>query len=136
MHRILNNHCDNTPPVDPYYLNQPNYFWPSESSNGFSHLRPGVFHISLPTYKIHNRGGGRKEKTKTKNNRARVSTKRKREEICNTFVQLSVHLQVIAGVYLRETSTKPLGMLTRLLALVNPASVGSTGPSSRLSDFC
>ena len=40
------------------------------------------------------------------------------------FVQLSVHLQAIAGEYLRETSTKPLGMLTHLLALVNLASVG------------
>ena len=44
--------------------------------------------------------------------------------VCDTFVLLSVHLQAITGGYLRETSTKPLGMLTYLIALVNPASVG------------
>ena len=45
-----------------HYLNQPNYSWPLESSSGFSHLWPGVFHIPLPTHKIHNREVGRKRK--------------------------------------------------------------------------
>ena len=35
--------------ADPHFLNQPNYSWPLESSSGFSHLRPGVFHIPSPT---------------------------------------------------------------------------------------
>ena len=33
--------CDNTLLADL----QSNYSWPLESSSGFSHLRPGVFHI-------------------------------------------------------------------------------------------
>ena len=52
---------DNTPLADPHYLNQPNYSWPLESSSGFSHLWPVVFHIHLTTHKIHNRVGRRKE---------------------------------------------------------------------------
>ena len=55
------NYCANTLPADPYYLNQPNYSWSSDSSSDFSHLWPGVFHIFLSTHKIHNREGGRKE---------------------------------------------------------------------------
>ena len=69
----------------------------------------------------HNREDGKKRTNKQ--NRAWASSKRKRE-VCDTFVQLSVPLYAIAGVYLRETSTKPLGMLTYFLALISPASVG------------
>ena len=71
------NKCDTTPPADLHYLNQPNYSWPLESSSGSSHLRPGVFHISLPTHKIHNRGGERKRRI---NNCAWVSSKLKRRK--------------------------------------------------------
>ena len=53
-----------------------------------------------------------------------VSFKRKSGKVCDIFVQLSVNLLAIVSVYLRETSTKPLGMLTHLLALVIPASIG------------
>ena len=111
--------CDNTPPADPHYLNQPNYSWPLESSSGFSNLRPGFFHISLLTCKICNRGGRRKEEQTIGLGLAPSA----RGEVCDTFMQLSVHLQAIEGMYLRETSTKPLGILTHL-ALVKPASVG------------
>ena len=45
------------------------------------------------------------EEKKNKQSRAWVSSKRKKGEVCDTFVLLSVHLQAIAGVYLRETST-------------------------------
>ena len=38
--------CDNTPPADPHYLNQPNY-WSLKSSSDFSYHQPGVLHISL-----------------------------------------------------------------------------------------
>ena len=65
--------------------------------------------------------GWKKRRT---NNRVWVSSKLKKGEVSDTFVQPSVHLQAITSVYLRETATKPLGMLTHLLALVNPASVG------------
>ena len=48
-------------PADLHYLNQQNYSWPLVSSSCFSHLWPGVFHIPLPTHKIHNRKSRRKE---------------------------------------------------------------------------
>ena len=76
-------YCVNTPPSDPHYLNQPNYSWPSESSSGFSHLWPEVFQIPLPTHKIHNREGERKRTNKTQ---AWVSSKRKKGEVCDTFL--------------------------------------------------
>ena len=93
--------CDNTPPADPHYLNQPNYSWPFESSSCFSHLRPGVCHPSLP-HKLHNRGGGRKRRI---NNYGLGCLQEHEGEVCDTFMLLSVHLRATAGVYLRETST-------------------------------
>ena len=56
--------CDNTPPANPNYLNQPTNSWPLESSRVFfSRLWPWVFHISSPTHKIHNPESGRKRRT-------------------------------------------------------------------------
>ena len=55
--------CDNTPPADPHYLNPLNYSWPLESSSGFSHLWPGVFHIPLQTQKDSREGGRKEEQT-------------------------------------------------------------------------
>ena len=52
---------------------------------------------------------------KNKRTNADLGQFQAREGVCDPFVQLSVHLQAIAGVYKRETSTKPLGMLTHLL---------------------
>ena len=71
--------CDYTQPADPHYHNHPKYSWPLESSNGFSHLRPGGFYIPFQpsTYTIermeekkNNQGLGlapsvRKEKSET-----------------------------------------------------------------------
>ena len=112
--------CDNTPPADPRYLNHPNFSKPLESSSGFSHLWPGVFHISIQICNSQPRG---RMKKKNKQSWAWVSSKRRKVEVCDTFVLLSVCLEAIGSVYSHETSTKPRGMLTHLLALVNPASV-------------
>ena len=49
-------------------------------------------------HNIHTWEGGRKENKQT---RTWVSSKRKKGEVCDTFVQLSVHLQVIASVCIR-----------------------------------
>ena len=88
------------------------------SSIGFSHLWPGVFHIPLPTHKIHNREGGEKKEIQTW---TWVSTKRKRGKVCDTFLAFCV-LWANTSVYLSEIPTKPRGMLTHFLALVNRAS--------------
>ena len=102
----------------PHYLNQPNYLSPLESSSGFSHLRPGVFHISLPTHKIHNREGGRKRRT-NKHGLGLAPSVRREKSL--TFLCI---LWANTSVYSSETPTKPRGMLIHFLALVNPASVG------------
>ena len=61
-----------------------------------------------------------KEK-KNKQSLAWVSSKRKKGEVCDTFVH-SVCLSANVSVYSSETPTKPLGMLTHFFTLVNPAS--------------
>ena len=48
------------------------------------------------------------EEKKNKQTRTWVSSKRKKGEVCDTFVKLSVHLQTIASVYSSEIPTKPL----------------------------
>ena len=100
------------------------------SSSGFSHLRSGEFHISLRTRKTQHtqpRRWKKREQTWTW-----VCYKCKKEEVCDSFVPLSVHLQAITSVYSSEIPTKSPGMLTHLLTLANLAS-GSTHPTSRLS---
>ena len=51
------------------------------SSSGFSHLRPEVFHIPLWTHKTQPRGWRKRKQTQT-----RVSSKRKKREVCDTFL--------------------------------------------------
>ena len=88
----------------------------------------GISHF-LRTHKTQHtqpRGWKKREETWTS-----VNSKRKKEEVRDTFVLLSVHLQAIASVYSSEIPTKSPGMLTHLLTLANPAS-GSIHPSSRL----
>ena len=74
----------------------------------FLSLAGGILHSFTKTQNTQP-SGWKKRRT---NNRAWVSSKCKWGEVCNIFLLLFVHLQAIAGVYLRETSTKPLGMLT------------------------
>ena len=64
------------------------------SSTGFSYLRPGALDISLPDTQNTTERVERKEKTRTLG-----QLQAQEEEVCDTFVQLSVHLQAIAGVY-------------------------------------
>ena len=103
------------------------------SSSGFSHLLPGVFHISLWTHKTQHtqpRGWRKREKQTW----TWVSSKRKKGEVCDTFALCSVHLWASASMYLSEIPSKPPGTLTHPPTLANPASE-STGPSSRLSSL-
>ena len=72
--------CDNTPPAGPP-LSQPlKPLMTIRSSSGFSHLRPAVFPISLRTQ---NTTYTRKENKQT---RTWVSSKRKKGEVCDTFL--------------------------------------------------
>ena len=102
--------------TDPHYLNHPNYSWSFESSSGFSQLWPGVFHITLPTHKIHNREGGRKRRTNKHGIRLAPSARREKS------VTLLCILWANASMYSSETPAKPLGMLTHFFALVHPVS--------------
>ena len=58
--------CQYPSPADPHYLS---FLKPQMAISGFSHLQPGVLHISLRTHKTqkYNREGGRKEKKKKAN---------------------------------------------------------------------
>ena len=71
----------------------------SGSSSGF---RPGALHISLQIRKIQPRGW-KKEQT-----HADLGQLQAQEggSLCDTFVQLSVHLQAIAGVYFARNFNK------------------------------
>ena len=115
-----------------YPLSQPRKLLMAiRSSSGFSHLRPRVFNISIRTHKAQNtqpRGLKKREQTRTW-----VSSKRKKGEVCDIFVQLSVHLHAITSVYSSEIPTKSPGMQTHLLTFANLASV-STGLAPAL--FC
>ena len=91
------------------------------SSSGFSHLRPGVFHISLGTHKTQHTQP-RAQGKENKQTRTWVISKRKQGEIFDTFVQLSVHMCAITSVHLREIPTKPPETLTHHLTLANRAS--------------
>ena len=121
--------CQYLSPAGPTISTSLNHSWPLESSCGFSHLRSGLLHISLRTHKAQTRG--RKKRT-NEHTRTWVSSKRKREEVCDTFVQLSVHLQAIAGVYFHKT-TRNADSFSRV---GQPGLCMSTSLNSRLSDFC
>ena len=78
-HMVLWQYTAGRPP-----LSQPSkLFMAIRSSSGFSHLRPGVFHISLRTHNPQPRGW---KKKKNKQSRAWVSSKRKKGEVCDTFL--------------------------------------------------
>ena len=73
----------------------------------------------------HNREGGRNEQT-----RAWVSSKCKRE-VCDTFLQLAVHMHVFAQNFHKATRNAD-----SFSCVSQPGLCRSTGLSSRLSDFC
>ena len=120
------------PLAGPHYLNFSNQLMAIRSSSGFSHFRPGAFHIALQTHKtIYTIR--RVEEKKNKQARTWVSYKHKKGEVCDTFVWFSVHLAIMS-MYPSEISTQPPGMLTHLLALTDLASE-FTGPKG-LSSWC
>ena len=60
--------CDNIPPAGPPLSQHPIPLMAIGSSGGFSHLQPGVFHISLRTHKTQHtqsRGWKKREQTNT-----------------------------------------------------------------------
>ena len=77
------------PQDDIHYLNLLNQLMAIQLSNGFSHLQPEVFHISLRTHKIQCTQPRGWKKKKNKQARTWVSSKRKKEEVCDTFVWFS-----------------------------------------------
>ena len=79
----------------------------------------GISHFFTNTQNTQPRG----LKKRKINNRTWVSSKCRRE-VCDTFVQLSVHFAGYCEGVFALNSRKPQGMLTNLLTLVNPASVG------------
>ena len=86
----------------------------------FSHLRPGALHISLGTLKTL-LGGWRKRTNEQK--RDWLSSKRKKGKVYVTLLYSSPCIcRLSRACILRETSTKPLGMLTHLLTALLPSS--------------
>ena len=82
----------------------------SDLSSGF---RLGASHISLQTHKTQPRGW---KKITNEQIRTWVSSKRKRREFVTLLCSSPcICRRAFADVHLRETSTKPLGMLTCLL---------------------
>ena len=97
------------------------------SSNGFSHLQPGEFHIFFTNTQGTTYTTERVEEKRTNKHGLGLAPSARREK----FVTLSKHsvlLWAIASVYSSEIPTKSPGTLTHLLTLANPAS-GSTVPS-------
>ena len=88
------NKWDNISAGRPLLSQHPKPLTTSRSSSGFSHLWPGVFHISLQTHNIHNREDGRKEKKLG----LRLAPSARREKF-PTLSEHSVLLQVISSVY-------------------------------------
>ena len=113
----------------PHYLNLLNQLMAIRSSSGFSHLQPGAFHIPLQTHKTQDTQPRGWKERKTKQARTWVSSKRKKEEVFNTFLLSSSHLGAIACVYPSEIPSQPPGTPTHPLTLADLASE-STGPNS------
>ena len=99
----------------PHYLSflKPNYSWPVIHQMFFSLLWPGAFHISLRTHKTQPR---RWKKRTNEQTRAWVSSKHMKREVHVTLLCSSPCICWLSwACILRETSTKPLGMLNHLL---------------------
>ena len=71
------------------------------------------------------------EEKKNKQARTWISSKCKKEEVCDTFMRFSVHL-AIGSVYPTEIPIQPLGTLTHPLTLAELA-CESIGPNCSLS---
>ena len=74
------------PLADPHYLNLLNQLVAIRSSNGLSHLRPGVFHIFFTNTQNTTSHNREVEEKKNKQSRTWVSSKHKKGEVCDIFV--------------------------------------------------
>ena len=83
----------------------------SDSSSGF---RPGALHISLRTLKTQPRGWKKRTNEQT---RTWVSSKRKRRGFVTLLCSSPYICRLSRACILRETSTKPLEILTHLLTV-------------------
>ena len=109
--------CQHLSLANPHYLSflKPNYSWPVIYLVVFvSSLTRGITHFFMDTQNTTERV---EEKNKQTNTDLGQLQAQEGGSLCDTFVQLSVHLQAIAGEYLHETCTKPLGILTHLLTV-------------------
>ena len=99
-------------------------------SSGFSHLRPGAFHMfyKYATDIAYITESGREKKKQTW---TWVSPKLKEGEVLVLLWHFYASV-AIASVYLSKIPTQLPGTLTHPLALADPAS-GSTGPNSSFS---
>ena len=116
------------PLADPSISGSLNHSWLLESSSGFSHLRPGVFHISLLIRKAQQRGW---KKRTNKQTRTWVSSKRRRGK----SVTLLCILWANASVYSSENTHKATSNADLSSRVGQPIISRSTGTSSRLSDL-
>ena len=98
------------------------------SSCGFSHLRPGVFHISLQTHKTQHKQSRGWKKRRTNNHGLGFAPIARREK-CVTLLRGFLCICGLLRAYIRA---KFPHSLTHPLTLAKSAS-GSTCPSSRLS---
>ena len=97
--------CDNNPPADPHYLNQPSYAWPSESSSDFSSLAEGISPSFTDTQ---NATEWVKEKEETNKHGFRL-TPSARGEVCDIFCAFC---ELTRAFTRAKTLTKPLLRLT------------------------
>ena len=89
----------------------------SDSSSGFfSSPTRGITHFFMDTQNTTERMEEKNKRTNTDLGQLQLQ---EGGSLRDTFVQLSEHLQAIAGEYLRKTSTEPLGMLTHLLTVLS-----------------
>ena len=101
-------------------------------SSDFSHLRPGVFHISLRTHKTqHSQPRGMEEKRTNKQTLTWVSSKTRREKFVTLLHSFLCICELSQVCILANFTQSHLGTLIHPLTLFNPAS-GSTDPSSQL----
>ena len=105
------------------------------SSGGFSHLWPGVFHISLQTHNPQHTQLRGWKKRRTNNHGLGLAPSARREK----SVTLSLHSVLLwanASMYLSEIPTKSQRNAGSSSHIGQHGICWSTGPSSCLSDFC
>ena len=116
----------------PHYLSFLKPLIANDSSSVFSHLWPGVFHVSLQIRKVQPKGE-RKEQT-NKHGLGSAPTARSGEVYVTLFVH-SVFLWANGSVYSSENSHKATSNADLNSRIGLPGICRSTGPNSHLSDI-